>query len=188
MDSGAQYPRQFQLALRTTRLVVFEYSKKAKDDVVKKIGAMARLKVIYSNGTESNLLFRSLTRAFYKGDDGRRITNPNSESLFSDISEDDDIESGTIYVLRSKSEHPVVAANRNLLHKIGVTGGNVSQRIANAALEPTYLMAGVEIVATYKLFNINRTKLENIFHRVFGPAQMDIEIKDRFAVTRLLGI
>lgn len=46
--------------------------------------------------------------------------------------------------------------------------------------DPTFLMADVEVVATYRLFNINRVKLENIIHRVFGPAQMDIETQDRF--------
>jgi hypothetical protein len=74
----------------------------------------------------------------------------------------------------------VVAANRDVLHKIGVTGGKVETRIANAKLDPTFLMADVEIVATYALYNINRTKLENVIHRIFGPAQLDVEIKDRF--------
>jgi hypothetical protein len=41
-------------------------------------------------------------------------------------------------------------------------------------------MANVEIVATYELYNINRTKLENLIHRIFEPARLDIEIKDRF--------
>jgi hypothetical protein len=62
----------------------------------------------------------------------------------------DALESGTIYVLRSKSEHPVVAANRDILHKLGVTGGDVPRRILNAKLDPTFLMADVEIVATYE--------------------------------------
>ena len=70
--------------------------------------------------------------------------------------------------------------NRDVLHKIGVTGGDVARRIANAKLDPTFLMADVEVVATYELFNINRTKLENLIHRVFDPARLDIEIKDRF--------
>ena len=83
-------------------------------------------------------------------------------------------------MLRSKSDHPVVAANRDVLHKIGVTGGDVERRIANAKLDPTFLMADVEIVATYELYNINRTKLENLIHRIFDPARLDIEIKDRF--------
>ncbi len=140
----------------------------------------ARLRVIYSNGTESDLLLRSLQRALYKDEAGRRVTDPTAGPLFAEKSEDGDEASGTIYVLRSKSEHPTVAAHRDILHKIGVTSGSVERRIANARLDPTFLMADVEIVATYELFNINRTKLENVIHRVFSPARLDVEIKDRF--------
>lgn len=140
----------------------------------------ARLRVIYSNGTESDLLRRSLQRALYKDEAGRRITDPAAGPLFAGEVEKDDSASGTIYVLRSKSDNPIVAAHRDLLHKVGVTGGDVAKRIANAKLDPTFLMADVEVVATYELYNINRTKLENIIHRVFAPAQLDVEIKDRF--------
>jgi hypothetical protein len=94
--------------------------------------------------------------------------------------EDDDIASGTIYVLRSLSSHPFVAEHRELIHKIGVTGGRVETRIADAARDATYLLADVEIVATYKLADINRTKLEGLFHRIFLPAQLDLTIPDRF--------
>jgi hypothetical protein len=41
-------------------------------------------------------------------------------------------------------------------------------------------MANVEVVATYELYNINRTKLENLIHRIFEPARLEIEIMDRF--------
>jgi hypothetical protein len=87
--------------------------------------------------------------------------------------------------LQSKSDNPVVAANRDVLHKIGVTSGKVETRIANAKLDPTFLMADVEIVATYKLSNINRTKLEKLIHRIFDPARLNIEIKDRFGNRRV---
>jgi hypothetical protein len=140
----------------------------------------ARLRVIYSNGTESNLLLRSLQRALYKDDASRRVSEPSAGPLFASENEADDLASGTIYVLRSKSDNPIVAANREVLHKIGVTGGDVAKRIANAKLDPTFLMADVEIVATYTLYNINRVKLENLIHRIFDPARLDIEIKDRF--------
>ena len=140
----------------------------------------SRLRVIYDNGTESNLLIRSFQRALYRDESGRLITNPETGPLFADQPADDDLASGTIYILRSKSEHPLVAANRDILHKIGVTGGKVATRLANASLDPTFLMAEVEVIASYQLYNINRVKLENIIHRVFDPAQLDIEIKDRF--------
>lgn len=140
----------------------------------------SRLRVIYDNGTESDVLLRSLQRALHRDEAGRRITDPVAGPLFAGESEDGDLESGTIYVLRSKSDAPNIAASRDVLHKIGVTGGDVQRRIANAKLDPTFLMADVEIVATYKLSNINRTKLENLIHRIFDPARLDIEIKDRF--------
>lgn len=140
----------------------------------------ARLRVIYANGTESNLLRRSLQRALYKDDTGRRVTDPDMGPLFGDAPEPDDIESGIIYVLRSLSSHPFVAEHRELIHKIGVTGGKVETRIANAEKDATYLLADVEVVATYKLHNLNRTRLENIFHRLFGAAQLDLTIEDRF--------
>lgn len=140
----------------------------------------ARLRVIFDNGTESNLLMRSLQRALNEDDAGRRITDPVAGPLFADHSVDGDEASGTIYVLRSKSHLPLVMENRELLHKIGVTNLSVEKRIAGARLQPTFLMADVEIVATYELFNINRAKLENLVHRIFAPARLDIEIKDRF--------
>ncbi|MFG0788212.1 GIY-YIG nuclease family protein [Delftia tsuruhatensis] len=140
----------------------------------------ARLRVIYANGTESNLLRRSLQRALYKDETGRRLSDSDMGPLFGGEAEPDDIESGTIYVLRSKSSHPFVAEHRELIHKIGVTGGKVEARIAGADKDATYLLADVDIVATYKLHNLNRTRLENIFHRLFGAAQLDLTIEDRF--------
>ena len=140
----------------------------------------ARLRVIYSNATESDLLLRSLQRALYKDNTGRRLTHPDLGPLFGDTPEPDDIETGTIYVLRSLSSHPFVAEHRDLMHKIGVTGGKVETRIAGAEQDATYLLAGVEVVATYRLHNLNRIKLENIFHRLFGAAQIDLTIQYRF--------
>ena len=140
----------------------------------------ARLRAIYSNGTESDILRRSLQRALYKEDASRRITEPVAGPLFSGVAEEEDLASGTIYVLRSKSDLPLVAHNRKILHKIGVTGNSVEKRIANASHDATYLLADVEIVATYELYNIKRSKLEKLIHKFFEPARLDIEIKDRF--------
>lgn len=139
-----------------------------------------RLRAIYDNGTESDLLLRSLQRALDKDEAGRRIIEATAGPLFSDILEDEDLSSGTIYVLRSKSDHPIIAKNRDVIHKIGVTGGKVEKRIINAKLDPTYLMADVEVVATYELYNINRSKLEKLLHRFFESAKLDIQINDRF--------
>ena len=141
----------------------------------------SRLRVVYSNGTESNLLLRSLQRAFYEDSSARRLVSPESGQLsLGETWEADDVASGTIYVLRSLSQDPYIAEHRKLIHKIGVTGGKVETRIANAEKETTYLLAGVEVVQTYQLSGINRTKMERLFHKLFEPARLDVKIKDRF--------
>ena len=142
-----------------------------------------RLRVIFDNHTESNLLLRSLSRSLYPDGNttvGRRLLRKDDGPLFGSAAEPEDIEAGTIHVLRSLSTHPFVAAHRELIHKIGVTGGKVDTRIAGADKDATYLLADVEVVATYTLHNLNRTRLENIFHRLFGAAQLDLTIQDRF--------
>ncbi len=141
----------------------------------------ARLRVIYSNGTESDLLLRSLQRALYKDEVSRRVSEPSAGPLFASENESDDLASGAIYVLRSQSDNAIVAANRDLVHKIGVTGGDVRQAHHHT---PSWTRPSCwrtwRSWATYKLFNISRIKLENLIHRIFDPARLDIEIKDRF--------
>lgn len=187
IDSGIRQTRDFELKAEITPGSWFIVG--GQKAYVAEVGEVftnpqgrtdARLRVIFDNGTESNMLMRSLQRALNKDEAGRRITDPVAGPLFAGESEEGDQASGTIYVLRSKSDHPLVAANRNIVHKIGVTNLPVAQRIAGARLQPTFLMADVDIIATYELFNINRAKLENLIHRVFGPARLDIEIMDRF--------
>lgn len=140
----------------------------------------ARLRVIFDNGTESGMLMRSLQRQLNEDDAGRRITDPAPGPLFADKAEDGEAETGTIYVLRSKSDHPLVAEHRQIMHKIGVTSGSVETRISGAEKSSTYLLAGVEVVATYKVYNVNCQKLEALIHKVFAAAQINLSIPDRF--------
>ncbi|WP_336041003.1 GIY-YIG nuclease family protein [Acinetobacter dispersus] len=147
----------------------------------------ARLRAIYSNGTESNLLMRSLKKALNTDEAGRRIlVAKNTGPLFSsaNLSEQDtdiEVKSGSIYVLRSLSDNDFIKANKHVLHKIGVTTGSVNKRITEARKDPTYLLADVELVATYSLpENIVPQKLEKLIHKVLQSAQLDIVIEDRF--------
>jgi hypothetical protein len=139
-----------------------------------------RIRVIYDNGTESELLVRSLQRALNKDKASRRIISGTQYHLFSDKQEEGDTETGFIYVLRSKSEHPFIAEHRSVIHKIGVTGADIQSRVANARKDPTYLLADVEVVVSFKLANINRKRLEVLLHRFFAVARLDLELKDRF--------
>jgi hypothetical protein len=139
-----------------------------------------RLIVVFDNGTESDMLYRSLQRALRYDPNSRRISDPTFGPLFSDQEEDDDQTVGYVYVLRSMSNDEFIAENRKVIHKIGITKGSVKQRVANAAKDPTYLLADVEIVETYKVANLNLAKLEDLLHKFFEPARMDMKLKDRF--------
>lgn len=140
----------------------------------------AKLRVIYDNGTEADLLMRSFQKSLYRDAASRVITEASAGPLFSGEAGEEDSQTGTVYVLRSKSGHELISGNRDLVHKIGVTGNDVASRISNAALDATYLLADVDIVATYTLYNVNRAKLEHLIHRFFASARLDIEIPDRF--------
>ncbi len=141
-----------------------------------------RLRVVYDNATESDLLMRSLQRALNKDRASRRITTPDLGPLFSQVEADDDYPTGYIYVLRSQSDDPFIAEHRSVVHKIGVTGGDVKQRVANAKKDPTFLLADVEIVTTFKLANINAKKLEALIQKFFSNARLDVKLQDRFAM------
>lgn len=150
-----------------------------------------RLRLVYNNGTESDLLLRSFQRSLNKDKTSRRITKIATDygPLFNQDppieptpsrKPEADITTGYIYVLRSQSDDPLIAANRSVIHKIGVTGGDVNRRIANAKKDATYLLADVEVVASFKLENINPKKLEALLHRFFDSARLDLEFPDRF--------
>lgn len=139
-----------------------------------------RLRVIFDNGTESNLLLRSLQKDLSQDKSSRRVTDSALGPLFSDQEEADDQAVGYVYVLRSKSENAFIAKNRKVIHKIGITKGSVKKRVANAAKDPTYLLAEVEIVETYKVSNLDLTNLEKLLHKFFDPARLDLQLKDRF--------
>jgi len=139
----------------------------------------ARLRCIFENGTESNMLLRSLATELYKDDGGRRVLNARDE-LFNDTENvtEDDTSTGYVYVLRSKSDVPEIKEIDDL-YKIGFSRHPVKQRIKNAAQDPTYLMADVSIVSEYQTFNLNPQKFENLLHTFFMSSRLDIDAIDK---------
>lgn len=137
----------------------------------------ARLRCIFENGTESDMLLRSLSAELYKH--GRRVT-AHEDIKFIDVN-DDDVGTGYIYVLQSLSKNLEVSQISNL-YKIGFTKNTVEERIKNAEQEPTFLMAPVKIITTFECYNINTNKLEQLLHQFFGEACLDIMIADQNGV------
>lgn len=136
-----------------------------------------RTRVIYENGSEADIKFRTITKNLsvdgYSIMDGSEMSPEEFEKCFSIT--DKDVESGTIYVLRSKSSRPEIAAIKDL-YKIGFTVTSVESRIANARNEPTYLCADVEIVATWKVYNVKSSTFEALIHKLFDCVQLQVTV------------
>jgi hypothetical protein len=137
----------------------------------------ARLLCIFDNGTESNMYLRSLAAAMWKDPTSGQIVDVSQPDFFDENSQitDGDQASGYIYILKSLSSNPDISSIKNL-YKIGYATTSVEKRIANASKEPTYLMAEVHLEASYKCFNMNAQKFENLLHTFFGNACLDIEV------------
>ncbi len=146
----------------------------------------ARLRVIFDNGTEGENLLRSLATELYKDPNGRRISDPESGPLFGSeattvkVDAKADRVTGCIYVVKSLSPLPEIKKLDGNLFKIGFTTGKFEDRIRNAKDDPTFLLAPVHPVRTYATVDMNANKFENLLHRIFTEAKLDIEIKDRF--------
>jgi hypothetical protein len=134
----------------------------------------ARLRCIFSNGTESDMLLRSLSAELYKV--GKLITPLNSEfeNEFSQIGSED-IHDGYIYILESLNSDEKIQQIKDL-YKIGYSTTRVEERIKNAKNEPTYLMADIRVVMKYKTYNMNTQKFEQLLHQFFGNSCLDISI------------
>lgn len=139
-----------------------------------------RTRCIFENGTESNMLKRSVEKILYAN--GRVVTenidkiNEGFIESFSTIT-DEDKEAGYIYVLKSKSTNEKISAIQNL-YKVGYSKTDVEERVKNAEKEPTYLMAPVRIKGAWKCFNMNPQKLEQLLHNFFGNSCLEIDVFD----------
>jgi hypothetical protein len=139
-----------------------------------------RTRCIFENGTESNMLKRSVEKILYTNgqvvSENADITNEEFLKKFSHVNDEDE-EAGFIYILKSKSDKQEIKEISNLF-KIGFSKVSVEERIKNAPQEPTYLMADVKIVMAYKCYNMNTHKLEQLVHGFFGRSCLNIDVFD----------
>lgn len=146
-----------------------------------------RTRTIFENGTVSNMYYRSVSKAIYNG--GAKMVSELDRAEQLDVFDtteninDEDKCSGWIYILKSKSQRPEIKDIKNL-YKIGFSSTPVKERIKNAKNEAAYLYDDVAIVETYQIYNLNAKKFEQLTHRVFASACLDIEFdtKDNLRV------
>ena len=139
-----------------------------------------RTRIIFENGTISNMLFRSLGKQLLNN--GHLVTKTETETskeLFDNVNSvnEEDLDTGWIYILKSKSTNQKITSINNL-YKIGYSTVPVPERIKNASKEATYLLADVDIIASYKTYNLEAQKFEHLIHRFFAEVCLNIDIND----------
>ena len=139
-----------------------------------------RIKCIFENGLESNMLLRSFSKELYNN--GSTVISSNEETL-EEFNENfnitkQDKATGNVYVLSSLSQSPEIK-NIKDLYKIGYTLNSVEERVHNAENQTTFLMAPVKIISVYKTYNLNPQKFEDLIHQVFSSRCLDVKIADK---------
>ncbi|XKH61344.1 GIY-YIG nuclease family protein [Halomonas sediminis] len=137
-----------------------------------------RLRVVFDNGTESNLLLRSLARALYKDETGRRILRPDSTFDSMQGITHHDKRTGIIYILRSLSNDPALKGIRNL-HKIGYTEKALESRLSGAERQQTYLEAPVQVVASFDCYNLDPRRFEHLVHAMLHQQRVNVLLHSR---------
>ena len=158
---------------------IMVYVSEVGEKEVKNGKVNARLRCIFENGTESNMLLRSLATELYKDETGRRILDHHEKALeaLEQIQADDE-KSGYLYVLQSLSQVHEIANTKNL-YKIGYSTVPVQERVKNAVEEPTYLMAKVKVISVFECYNLNPQKFELLLHTFFGRACLNVDVFDK---------
>jgi hypothetical protein len=128
---------------------------------------------IFENGTQSNMLFRSLDKGMLH--DGYSISDLVETTTGKLQITESDVTNGYIYILKSRN---IQVQHIRDLYKIGHTTGLVTQRIKNSKQEATYLFADVDVVSVFRCLNVESYNLEKTLHDFFGSIKLDVELAD----------
>ncbi|MBO8416008.1 MAG: GIY-YIG nuclease family protein, partial [Proteobacteria bacterium] len=141
-----------------------------------------RIKLIYSNRTEvsplnytflESLNLDSLSACIQAVNEAGEAFLKELNEYFTDETEplsekkdSNDDESGYIYILRTLSKDPALLKfqESSYLVKIGFCTTTVEERIKNAANDPTYLFAPVELITSIKCSGMNVHLFEQLIH------------------------
>ncbi|GFH41806.1 hypothetical protein Hs30E_03570 [Lactococcus hodotermopsidis] len=135
-----------------------------------------KIHVIYENGTESDMLYRSLASSLYSSERTGKMISEKIDDLPL-LGEDNPIyqTTGFIYVVKYAGDDSQLSSLENL-YKIGYSE-NVESRLKNTENEATYLYAKVNLIAKFEIQNMSARKVEKYLHDIFADKQLQIDMK-----------
>lgn len=145
-----------------------------------------RVRLIFVNGTESDMLARSVATALSKYKDmSYHVAITAEEWLATYGTPEDDLfttdnsqQTGTIYIARLKNYIPEFSPYHHA-HKIGFTIGTADERIKNCLQDATFLYRQVEVAGEYEIRNANAQRIEAILHAFFGKQKINTKLVDK---------
>ncbi len=150
-----------------------------KAEARKNARSQERLRLIFSNGTESNMLTHSLATAQYKYENSYQllITDPDwmDDELAKNFGDDRQL-TGVIYVAKL-TETPNDLAHYKHLHKVGFSTLTGEARTKHSIRDTAFLQQPVEIIAEWQVYDANARSVEGVLHAFFYDQRVKVSLK-----------
>ena len=138
-----------------------------------------RLRLIFDNGTESNILLLSLGKNLYSDKIGRLIIRSADDFTdFDNLDRPTKIRTGQVYIVRSLSNDPALKQTPNL-YKIGFTKGTVEERTKNALRDTAFLESPIEVVTKAECYDLDPRGLKGLIHDFLHSQRINITLTSK---------
>ncbi|OOF87449.1 GIY-YIG nuclease family protein [Rodentibacter ratti] len=135
----------------------------------------SRLRIIFENGTESNMLSRSLYKALLKDEMSKKIMFKRQEEADRYFADLFGKKTGYIYVVKLKTPKSELAHFKNL-YKIGFTSGTIEERLKNSENDIAFLESQVQAVMSFECYSLNPHKLEILLHEFLHAQKIQLSL------------
>ncbi len=150
-----------------------------KAEARKNTRSQERLRLIFSNGTESNMLTHSLATAQYKYENSYQllITDPDwmDDELAKNFGDDRQL-TGVIYVAKL-TDTPNNLAHYKHLHKVGFSTLTGEARTKHSIRDTAFLQQPVDIIAEWQVYDANARSVESVLHAFFYDQRVKVSLK-----------
>lgn len=131
-----------------------------------------RVRLIFANGTESNMLVHSMTIIQYKYSNSYQLLLEDLDDEAKAEGDNERKPAGVIYVARMRV-NPDEFAPYNTPHKIGFTVHTGAHRTKNSTKDTAFLCREVDIVSEWQAYGVDPHRIERLIHAFFASRHIN---------------
>lgn len=150
-----------------------------KAEARKNARSQERLRLIFANGTESNMLTHSLATAQYKYENSYQLQITDPEWVNDDLAKnfgDDRQPTGVIYIAQL-IETPENLEHYKNLYKVGFSKLTGDVRTKHSIRDTAFLQQPVNIIAEWQIYDADPRKVESVLHAFFYEQKVKMSSK-----------